>query len=432
MMVHIVDSIVEEISADGIRDIVRMHFDTLPQELDGIDKHKILQHVQNQFDSIYLTKEKLAWIPNHEITWQRDDKETAYFYFKNCAIKVTKTKIDVIDYATQLEGCIWRDQIIQREFQLIDTKTNSDCIFANFIYNITTGGQHSNEFNFHMMINTIGYILHSYKDPANPKAIILTDEVISDNPEGGIGKGIFIKALGHMKNLVTYDGKNWNWQKSFIFQRVTLSTQIIAFEDVSKNYSFEKLFSIITEGIEVEKKNKESFYIPYNVSPKILITSNYVVEGRGASHDRRRHEIELKQFFKPTYTPKDHYKHNLYTDWDTNEWNKFDNFMMICTQSYLHDGLITPNNANLKYKKLIQEVPEDFIHYFQQHEHKTDEQNLAEIASDFKSHNNDFHKVLNRTIMNWIKKIAEYKDLQLEQYRRQANSYFKITNSNKN
>ena len=426
IMVYIKDSIVEEITTDNIRDIVRLHFDQLPKDLDGIDKEKILQQIQNHFDNTYLTKDKLAWIPNHEITWQRDDKQTAYFYFKNTAIKVTNNNIEIIDYATQLEGCIWKDQIIDRDFIKIDTTNNIDCIFANFIYLITTGNEPKYEDNFHMMLNTIGYILHSYKDPANPKAIILTDEVISDNPEGGIGKGIFIKALGYIKNLITFDGKNWNWHKSFLFQRVTLSTQIITFEDVARNYSFEKLFSIITEGIEVEKKNKESFYIPYQHSPKILITSNYVVEGRGASHDRRRHEIELKQFFKPTYTPKDHYKHNLYNDWSTDEWNKFDNFMMLCVQSYLHEGLISPQNNNLKYKKLIQETPEDFIHYFQQYLHKTEEINLTEVTQDFKSQNPDYHKILNRTVMNWIKKISDYNNITVEQSRKAAVSYFKL------
>jgi hypothetical protein len=278
-----------------------------------------------------------------------------------------------------------------------------------------------------MMLNTIGYNLHSYKDPANPKAIILTDEVISENPEGCIGKGIFIKALGFMKNLVTFDGKNFSWNKSFLFQRLTLSTQILAFEDVGKNFSFEKLFSIITEGIEVEKKNKESFYISYEQSPKVLITSNYVVEGRGASHDRRRHEIELKQFFKPTYTPKDHFKHNLYTDWDSDQWNAFDNFMMLSVQTYLVDGLISPNNLNLQYKKLLQEVPEDFIHYFQQYLHKTEEINLTEVTSDFKSQNPDYHKLLNRTVMTWIKKISEFNNLNVEQNRKSAISFFKLS-----
>jgi len=63
---------------------------------------------------------------------------------------------------------------------------------------------------FHHMCRTIGYILHNFKDPANPRAVILTDEVISDNPEGGVGKGVFLKGLGKIKNMVTMDGKSFN------------------------------------------------------------------------------------------------------------------------------------------------------------------------------------------------------------------------------
>lgn len=425
MMVFIKNKIVEEINADMIRDIIRIHFEEkLPQEIDGIDKNKILQQLQNQFDSTYLTEEKLAWIPNHEIVWQRDEKDTAYFYFKNCAVKVTKSKVESIDYATQLEGSIWKDQIIQREFTLNIEENKS--IFSNFIWCITTADDKSAQHNYAIMCNTIGYILHSYKDPANPKAIILTDEVISENPEGGIGKGIFIKALGHMKNLVTFDGKNWNWNKSFIFQRVTLATQILAFEDVGKNYSFERLFSIITEGIEVEKKNKESFYIPYQHSPKVLITSNYVIEGKGASHDRRRHEIELKQFFSPKYTPKDHYGHNLYNDWDNNEWNRFDNFMMLCTQSYLFHGLLEPKTKNLLYKKLLHEVPDDFIQYVTPIIEKEDIINCKEICDEYRASNSDFSKTLNRTIINWIKKVLDFNQIKHEMFRQCSISYIKL------
>ena len=45
--------------------------------------------------------------------------------------------------------------------------------------------------------------------------IILNDEVISDNPEGGTGKGIFMNALAQMNKVVTIDGKSFAFERSF-------------------------------------------------------------------------------------------------------------------------------------------------------------------------------------------------------------------------
>ena len=49
--------------------------------------------------------------------------------------------------------------------------------------------------------------MHGYKNLSYCPAVILNDEVISDNPEGGTGKGLFMNALSQMKKLVVIDGK---------------------------------------------------------------------------------------------------------------------------------------------------------------------------------------------------------------------------------
>jgi hypothetical protein len=205
------------------------------------------------------------------------------------------------------------------------------------------------------------------------------------------------------------DGKSFNSSKSFLWQRVTLSTQIIALEDVMRYFDFEKQFSMITEGIEVEKKNKDSFYIPYEESPKLLITSNYVIQGTGASHERRRIEIELKQYYKPSFSPRDEFGHNLYDDWTPEEWNLFDNFMMWCVQQYLLHGVAKPVNKNLSLKKLKNAVPENFIEWFKYKEILHNEYyELGAICNEFRSIDHDSIKVTNRKISGWIKEYCNY------------------------
>ena len=49
---------------------------------------------------------------------------------------------------------------------------------------------------------TIGFMLHGHKNLSYCPAVILNDEVISDNPEGGSGKGLWVNGLSHMIKVV--------------------------------------------------------------------------------------------------------------------------------------------------------------------------------------------------------------------------------------
>ena len=398
--------------------------------------NKCNEHVKSQvikkLNNEYLKESHLEWITPKHINWLRDDSTTAYFFYDNTWVEIDKDGIRLVDNKLALSGNIWEDQIIKRNIQLIgnpDELTKSE--FCQFIWNITTGVtpekfhlladdiKESINQRFLAMCRTIGYILHNYKDPSVPRAVMLTDEVISDNPEGGVGKGVFLKGLSKIKNTVTMDGKTFNPNKAFLWQRVTLATQIIALEDVVRLFDFEKHFSMVSEGIEVERKNQHSFYIYYPDSPKLIITSNYIIQGSGASHERRRIEIELKQYYKPSFSPRDEFGHNLYDDWlkcdEKNnydpycQWNLFDNFMMWCVQQYLLHGVAKPVNKNLSLKKLKNAVPDTFIEWFKlkEFEHGIYHE-LGAVANEFRAIDHDCAKVTNRKISSWIKHYCDY------------------------
>ena len=409
---------ISEISIAEIKGYIREYMMQNAKDCDDFVKSQVMRKLNKE----YLKDDMLEWLKPQSINWLRDSRHTAYFFYQNTWIEIDKDGVQCIEANDKVGGYIWQDQIINRNFKLIDNPdTFQESEFCRFIWNITTGVtpakyvtldpdiQELYNQRFHAMCRTIGYILHNFKDPANPRAVILTDEVISDNPEGGVGKGVFLKGLGKIKNMVTMDGKSFNHSKSFLWQRVTLSTQIIALEDVMRFFDFEKQFSMITEGIEVEKKNKDSFYIPYEESPKLIITSNYVIQGTGASHERRRIEIELKQYYKPNFSPRDEFGHNLYDDWTPEEWNLFDNFMMWCVQQYLLHGVAKPENKNLSLKKLKNHVPETFIEWFKLKEIIHDEfYELGTICNEFRAIDHDSSKVTNRKISSWIKAYCDY------------------------
>ena len=127
--------------------------------------------------------------------------------------------------------------------------------------------------------------------------LIFNDEMISDVPNGGSGKGLIHKAISHIKRLSTINGKGFDPTKSFAYQTVSTDTQVLLFDDIDKNFKFENLFSVITEGLIIEKKGKDAIKIPFAESPKISITTNYTVQGEGSSHNRRVFEVEMSAYF---------------------------------------------------------------------------------------------------------------------------------------
>jgi len=213
------------------------------------------------------------------------------------------------------------------------------------------------------MESTIGFMMHGYKNLSYCPAVILNDEIISDNPEGGTGKGLFMNALSQMKKLVVIDGKAFAFEKSFPYQLVSADTQLLCFDDVKKHFDFERLFSVVTEGLTLEKKNKDAIKIPFSKSPKISITTNYAIKGTGNSFARRKWEIELHQHYNKNFTPLDEFGKHFFADWSEDEWCGFDNYMTSSLQDYLRTGLVKSKFVNLKVRQLSAETSHDFIEW---------------------------------------------------------------------
>ncbi|MBK8551072.1 MAG: hypothetical protein IPL53_08470 [Ignavibacteria bacterium] len=86
----------------------------------------------------------------------------------------------------------------------------------------------------------------------------------------------WLKSNRKLKNLVEEDGRNFSMKSNFAFQRISLDTQVY-FLMTSKAFDFNRLFAMITDNMSVEK-NKNAFSIPFDESPKILLSTNFVIK----------------------------------------------------------------------------------------------------------------------------------------------------------
>lgn len=318
-----------------------------------IDAFELMANNNNNFSSRYL-----SMIKTTEVNINRDTKNASYIYYNNYAVKTTKYGSEIIKY-NDIEDLIWKNQIINRDIKLSDESGGE---FKTFIWRLSG----ENKDRYFTLKSVIGYLMHSYQNDSKPKAIIFNDEMISEDiPNGGSGKGLIHKAIGHIKNIVIEDGKKFDPRGQFAYQKVNKDTQIFLMDDVPKNFNFESLFSIVTEGMTVEKKGKDAFQIPFKESPKISITTNYTIKGEGASHYRRVFEVEIANHFNDNYTPEDEFKHQFFSEWDAKEWAEFDNFMIRCIQFYLKNGLVESNKVNLDFRKLKNNLGAEFIEYME-------------------------------------------------------------------
>jgi hypothetical protein len=209
-----------------------------------------------------------------------------------------------------------------------------------------------------------GYILHSYKDPSKPYAPILAEETDDEAKGGGTGKGIFFKAISELIPTVRIDGKNFKPDKSFAFQRVSLGTKLVVIEDCPKNVDFEKYYPTITEGMTVERKNKDELFLNYSESPKVAFTTNYSINSNAEHAKRRQRVFEFAPFFNSKYTPLDFFGHKLFDNWDADEFNRFYNFMFFCVKLYMEFGIMQVDNSDkLKRKNIKLSFGEEFLEY---------------------------------------------------------------------
>lgn len=289
----------------------------------------------------------------------KDEKDKCYFPFTTGIVTITKDKIDIIKYG-DISQLVWESQIIDFDIKLSKDSEDFKCEYYEFIELIS--GEDMDRIQY--AISLIGYILHSYKDPSKPFAPILAEETDDEAKGGGTGKGIFFKAISKLIPTVTMDGKNFRPDKTFAFSRVDLGTKLVIIEDCPKNVEFERYYPTITEGMTIEKKNKDEVFLAFNDSPKIAFTTNYSIANNAEHAKRRQRVLEFAPYFNSKFTPIDKFKHKLFDDWNNDEWQKFYNFLFYCVKYYLNNGVSQPANSDkLKRKQIKQQFGEDMLDY---------------------------------------------------------------------
>jgi len=406
---------IDEVSEYQIKDYV------LDKVMDKTEVFNLLAASQRTF-----TPNFLSMIDTAKIDINQDEKDYALLYYKNYAVQVLKDNIKLHDYF-ELKGYVWKKQIIDRCFN--EDTDHHESMFRTFLWLCAS----KNEKKYKSLQSVIGYLLHSFKNNANNRAIIFNDEQISENPNGGSGKSLIWNAISHIKKVAAIDGKTFEFTKSFPYQSVPIDTQILVFDDVKKNFNFESLFSLITEGITLEYKGKDAVKLPVSKSPKILITTNYTIGGDGGSFERRKFEVELGTYFNHNHSPYDEFQCMMFDDWNEEEWARFDKFMINCLQIYLTHGLIPFEFENLHDRKFMNETCSEFAEW------SKEEGNISlgvrymtsdlydRFITDFPDFTRNKARQLSvRAFNKWLEKYCLKNNLKINKFKTNGTRFFEI------
>lgn len=349
ILVRIEQGVVEEIQKAHIKHIVMTH-------LEKLREFEVWEVIANRVSSVF-SDDYLELLPSKDIQFYRDGRSNLSLFYLNGIVNIQPEEIGFIEWK-DFTGYVWKNKIIQRNIELdMELSRPIDSIFVKFLTNVSK----NDDDRFRSLCSSLAYMLHGYKSKSLLPVWILNDEAISDTPEGGTGKGLMIESLKQFKRVTVINGKDFDFTDKFKWQQVDMDTDIIYIDDAKKNFQFENLFSGLTEGIDVEKKNSHKFKLPFSISPKMAISTNYAIQGEGNSHARRKHESELAQFYSKSFTPRHEFGKDLFDDFDEAEWLAFDNFIIRCCAVYLKDGLIEQKLVNQPLKQLYAAVSSEFV-----------------------------------------------------------------------
>jgi len=360
------DNILTKVTPAQIKDFALEMVNSLPDEIEicgfKLQKKNFVEVFLREHH-ILFGENTLSPLRNHTKKLLNDTNTKMYFPFNNGVAVVTKKGVELIPYSDLKELCIWKNHIIDRDFSLTDVKS----MFEDFIQNVSS----SDPIRIHAIKTAIGYLLHRYYTSTCTKAVIFYDEAVtdSDSAHGGSGKGIISNAIAQLRETAIINGKRFDTRERFALQKVTESTEVVFLDDILPDFDFEYFNSILTDGWEFEQKNKTTIRIPFEDSPKLIISANQIMKTKkGETASRRQFIIEISDFYSAmlttTQTPiVDVHGCEFFRGWNAQQWHEFDSFMLTCCRLFLEVGLPINEPKNVAYNRLLQSTSEDFMNW---------------------------------------------------------------------
>ena len=316
-----------------------------------------------------------------DLDFRKGTATSQYFHFRNCWVEVTSEGITTHRYNEATDHYVWADNIIQHDYRL---QPDMFCVTTDedgrYVVELPEGVELSKFLKF--VINTcrlhwrkvdeygqeltpeeladehlcmasrlanIGYQLTSNKSESEAWATICMDSILAESEEecnGRSGKSFYCSALAKVVKTFIIDAGNTSFRDPrFIFDGVTVDTDLVLFDECPRKFNYNFIYGLITGDFRVEEKNRHSYVIPFDRSPKFCLCTNYTLSRHDPSTEGRiwpqpfsdyYHVSTATNNYRETRTIRDDFGQNLMgTEYEEADWQRDFAFMTQCVRFYL-------------------------------------------------------------------------------------------------
>lgn len=431
IVIRIVDNIIEQFQPHQLRGFIVRYFHQMDEDsLEELNcpKELLIEKLHRSLGTL-TTEEKLSLLfdldGKEEIVIVEDTIDKAFFFYQNGFVVVTKEGVALNDYKL-LPGCVWKDQILKRNFTSMKWQEWETGMYHQFANNIADNFKReddtpNNPGRFASFITITGYCLHKFFN-TKLKMPIFMDARISEFPDGRSGKSLHCKAIRQMlnadpengKQCIVIDGKTFDPENRFKYEDLHVSTRVFVMDDVKRGLPIELFFNAVVDGFMRERKGEKE---KVRIWCKPILTLNYTLQIQGGSAKDRVIEYEFADYYSVDKTPEMVHGCWFFRDWDATEWARFDNFMLMCVSDYLRSGIIMPDTINLEARKLLDETDSDFINWMEdqniEHEKDYDKREMftrfGGVNDDGKVTKSGFHWLKQKLFTSWLRRWAQYR-----------------------
>lgn len=185
----------------------------------------------------------------------------------------------------------------------------------------------------------IGYLFFHIKRPDNARAVILTDYM--NAVPGRSGKSLFVDFVKYFVETTQFSCRHINIKNPFFWNGISYKTKLVFLDDLQPYFNLEHLFPLITEDWLINRKGSHLVTIPFRLSPKIILSTNYKIGGKGLSFDSRKWEIPFSDYYNANYSPFNNFKKHFFIDWDVSDWRFAYALVADCVQLFVEYGIVS-------------------------------------------------------------------------------------------
>ena len=269
--------------------------------------------------------------------FHRDSPNQKFIYFKNCVVECNKRGHCIIPW-NKISLPVWKKNVKERIFSEPAQRWKMECLFGDLIKNLQNPKIQTPDY----FMRVIGYSVHNYKRADDDQiVVIMANQKVkhSDNKGAGSGKTLLGKSFQHISNQVFIPGDTIDFKDRFAFQNIDPDTENILIDDYTGKLTYLK--TVATGDMKVEKKHQDSFTIPKEKVPKIIITLPEVPDITDEGIRRRLYPIVISDYYYDMLQKGDQspivsvHGKRFFEEFNDDDWNGYYRFIIECCILYL-------------------------------------------------------------------------------------------------